>query len=89
MLIPDRIVLLNFERGGWDGVGTVVPVVNYVIRGQSRDELTSTPIRTYQNTNDRQANRSCTPAYRPPVCLWSTARRVGGRGWSAMVCWRQ
>lgn len=26
-LVPDRIVLLNFERGSWDRIGAIVPVV--------------------------------------------------------------
>jgi hypothetical protein len=52
-LIPDRIVLLNFEWGGWDRIGAIVPVVNYVIKCQSRE----TPART-PNQNGPEYQRS-------------------------------
>ena len=43
-LIPDRVVLLNFERVGRDGIGAIVPVIDY-IKGQSRETPTRTPNR--------------------------------------------
>lgn len=51
--IPDRIVLLNFEWSGWDGIGAIVPVVNYVINIQSRDNPVRTP-----NQNEPEYQRS-------------------------------
>lgn len=53
ILVPDRVVLLNFERRGWNYIGAIVPVIDYMIKRQSRETLVRTP-----NQNKPEYQRS-------------------------------